>query len=96
MTGQEFAVKYYRELERMLDEKLQLTSQKKAEAKQKLDACAEDAPEYPQLKSEYQKRERLEERISATKDKRLKAVCQQEYPFQHPEDWSGFICAGLR
>ncbi len=96
LTGKEFEREYYQELEQLLNEKLQLASQKTAAAKQKLDGCAENAPEYQQLQAEYEKRERLEERILRTRDIRLKAVCQQEHPFEHPEYWSGFICAGLR
>ncbi|NEP90109.1 MAG: CHAT domain-containing protein [Okeania sp. SIO2C2] len=96
LTGKEFEREYYQELEQLLNEKLQLASQKTAAAKQERDGCAENAPEYQQLQAEYEKRVRLEERISGTKDRRLKAVCQQEHPFEHPEYWSGFICAGLR
>ncbi|NEO56027.1 MAG: CHAT domain-containing protein [Okeania sp. SIO3B5] len=96
LTGKEFEREYYGELEGLLNEKLQLASQKKAAAKQERDGCAEDAPEYEQLQAEYEKREWLEERILKTRDIRLKAVCEQEHPFEHPEYWSGFICAGLR
>ncbi|NEN88659.1 MAG: CHAT domain-containing protein [Okeania sp. SIO3H1] len=96
LTGKEFERQYYQELEQLLNEKLQLASQKKAAAKQKRDGCAENAPEYEQLQAEYEKREWLEKRILRTRDIRLKAVCEQEHPFEHPEDWSGFICAGLR
>ncbi|MGD1700783.1 CHAT domain-containing protein [Dapis sp. BLCC M229] len=96
LTGKEFERQYYQELEQLLNEKLQLASQKKAAAKQKRDGCAEDTPEYEQLQAEYEKRVSLEEKILRTKDIRLKAVCKQEYPFEHPEYWSGFICAGLR
>ncbi|NEQ77341.1 MAG: CHAT domain-containing protein [Okeania sp. SIO2C9] len=96
LTGEEFEREYYRELEQLLNEKLQLASQKKAAAKQKLDGCAEDAPEYQQLQAEYKKQVSLEKRILRTRDIRLKAVCEQEHPFEHPEYWSGFICAGLR
>ncbi|MEM1169483.1 MAG: CHAT domain-containing tetratricopeptide repeat protein [Cyanobacteria bacterium P01_H01_bin.35] len=96
LTGKEFEREYYQELEQLLNEKLQLASQKTAAAKQKRDGCAENAPEYEQLQAEYEKRERLEERILRTRDIRLKAVCEQDHPFEHPEYWSGFICAGLR
>ena len=96
LTGKEFEREYYRELEQLLNEKLQLASQKTAAAKQKRDGCAENAPEYQQLQAEYEKRVRLEERILRTRDIRLKDVCEQEHPFEHPEYWSGFICAGLR
>ncbi len=96
LTGKEFKKKYYQELEQLLNEKLQLASQKTGAAKQKLDGCAENAPEYQHLQAEYEKRERLEKRILRTRDIRLKAVCQKEHPFEHPEYWSGFICAGLR
>ncbi|NET42726.1 CHAT domain-containing protein [Okeania sp. SIO2B3] len=97
LTGKEFEREYYQELEQLLNKKLQLASQKKAAAKQKLDGCAENAPEYQQLQFEYEERERVEKKISKIiKEEPLKKACQKEHPFEHPEYWSGFICAGLR
>ncbi|NES63880.1 MAG: hypothetical protein F6K24_00555 [Okeania sp. SIO2D1] len=97
LTGEEFEREYYQELEQLLNEKLELASQKKAAAKQKLDGCAENAPEYQQLQFEYEERERVEKKISKIiKEEPLKKACQKEHPFEHPEYWSGFICAGLR
>ncbi|NEP80321.1 MAG: CHAT domain-containing protein, partial [Okeania sp. SIO3B3] len=95
LTGKELRKKYRKGLEEVLDEKLQGAYEQLQEIEVRRKSYGENSAEYQELEEERAKLSNIYQRIYRTKNKHLKAVCKEEYPFEHPVYWSAFICAGL-
>ena len=95
LTGQILILEYQSQLIPLLDEKFQQAETKRKQAKASRGLEAKDSPDYLHWQEEYRRHYQTAQHIRAVK-KTFQQLCQQDYPFQHPVYWAGFICSGLR
>jgi len=95
MTGEALTNTYRPQLEAILSEKLKHSDTNRRQIKKKRSQFSEEHPERKNLDIEYDKWNQLSRKISKTR-RRLNSFCQEEYPFENPFYWAGFVCHGLR
>ncbi|WP_254173216.1 CHAT domain-containing protein [Planktothrix pseudagardhii] len=94
LTKKTLKNQYYDELEARFTQQFNQANAQKEQAKIERDQQSKGTPEYEQCQKEYQYWNRIATKNFNAKES-LKDFCNQEYPFDHPVYWAGFICSGL-
>ncbi|MFB2837463.1 CHAT domain-containing protein [Floridanema evergladense] len=95
MTGAELTNRYKQELIDLLDEKYEQSEALRQEAEAKMNQHQPDTQEYKDCENEHNLWAKSATRIEDTTS-RLKALCREKKPFNHPVFWAAFVCQGLR
>ena len=95
LKGKTLLTEYQSQLIPLLDEKFQQAETKRKQSKAKRDLEAKDSSDYLHWQEKYRQYYQTARHIRAVK-KTFQQLCQQDYPFEHPVYWAGFICSGLK
>jgi CHAT domain-containing protein len=93
LTKETLKTQYAEELESHFTEQFNQANAQKKQAKIEQAKQSKGTPEYEQWQKDYQYWNQIE---NSNAKESLKYFCNQQFPFEHPVYWAGFICSGLK
>lgn len=95
LSGKELKEQYQAQLTTHLQQRQAQVSAAIQTAQTKREQAGNDQEAYSYWSDEYQRWQKLADKIAVQKDKRLPEHCEQKYPFASPFYWAGFVSQGL-